>query len=279
MYVQSTGNVGIGTTSPGSLLDVNGNVNSTSITTNGTLTACNTTVSNLTVNGLVQNCLNYTANDMGFWAKATYANALDVYGFGQTGTGTVRSIISGTFSSASYRVSKPFNTSYTTWTDLLTVDFNGNTAATGTVSGTNLNLNSVSITSNQLKIGHTANTPGSGVPMGRGWFSFSSVGWIAISAGSTFCPVPSNAMDNYVGKLKVAVKNAQTSSPNTWYAEYTLNKLYGYNILVSASQGEQTFGFPGCSIVASGGTGLNNLTITATSGVNVYYSWSFEGSH
>jgi hypothetical protein len=279
MYMQSTGNIGIGSTSPGSLLDVSGNLNCTSFTTNGTLTACNTTLSNLTVNGIVQSTLNFPAADPGFFCKTLFAFALDVYGFAQTSGGTVRFVISGIYSAASYKVSKPFNTSYTSWTDLLIVDYNGNTSATGTVSGTNLNLNSVSITSNQIKIGYTANTPGSSVTLGRGWFSFSSAGWTAISTGSTFCPVPSNGMNNWVGKLKMAVKNAQTTSPNTWYAEYTLNKLYGYNIIVSASQGEQTFGFPGCLVVASGGTGLNNLTITATSGTNVYYSWSFEGSH
>jgi hypothetical protein len=250
MVIQSTGNVGINTTSPGSLLDVSGNVNRMSFTTNGTLTACNSTVSNLTVKGIVQSTLDFLATDLGFFCKTLYGSALDVYGFAQTSGGTVRSVISGTYSAGSYRVSKPFNTSYTSWTNLLTVDYNGNTAASGTVSGTNLNLNS-----NQIKIGYTANTPGSSVTLGRGWFSFSSAGWTAVSTCSTFCPVPSSGMDNWVGKLKVAVKNAQTTSPNTWYAEYTLNKLYGYNILVSVSQGEQTFGFPGCSIVASGGTG------------------------
>jgi hypothetical protein len=53
MYIQSTGSIGIGNTSPGSLLDVSGNINCTSFTTNGTFTACNSTVSNLTVNGFV----------------------------------------------------------------------------------------------------------------------------------------------------------------------------------------------------------------------------------
>jgi hypothetical protein len=241
MYIQSTGNIGIGNTSPGSLLDVSGNVNCTSFTTNGTLTACNSTVSNLTVNGIVQSTLNFPATDPGFFCKSLYGSALDVYGFAQTSGGTVRSVISGTYSACNYWVSKPFNTSYTSWTDLLTVEYNGNTVATGTVSGTNLNLNSVSITLNQIKIGYTANTLGSSVTLGRGWFSFSSAGWTAIFTGSTFCPIPSNGMDNWVEKLKVAVKNPQTTSPNTWYAEYILNKLYGYNILVSASQGEQTF--------------------------------------
>jgi hypothetical protein len=206
MVIQSTDNVGVGNTSPGSLLDVSGNVNCTSFTTNGTLTACNSTVSNLTVNGLVQSTLNFPATDPGFFFKSLYGSALDVYGFAQTSGGAVRSVISGTYSADSYRVLKPFNTSYTSWTNLLTVDYNGNTVATGTVSGTNLNLNSVSVTSNQIKIGYTANTPGSSVTLGRGWFNFSSAGWSAISTGSTFCPVPSNGMNNWVAKLKVVVK-------------------------------------------------------------------------
>jgi hypothetical protein len=320
IVIQSTGNVGINTTSPGCLLDVAGLARFVDTAITGLLTCSNglamktntwmtgtdntnrmyfatsadTTFSSpngqynflnntgATSVQITSNLgLNYPQSDPGFFCSSFYGTkpSLDIYGYGQFLTGTVRAIISGSYSAASFRVCRPFNTNYTSWTDLLTVDSSGNTAATGIVSGTNLNLNSVSVTSNQIKIGYTVNTPGSSVTLGRGWFSFSSAGWTAISTGSTFCPVSSNGMDNWVGKLKVAVKNAQTTSPNTWYAEYTLNKLYGYNILVSASQGKQTFGFPGCSIVASGGTGLNNLTITANSGTNVYYSWSFEGSH
>jgi hypothetical protein len=320
MVIQSTGNVGIITTSPGCLLDAAGSARFVDTAITGLLTCSNglamkintwmtgtdntnrmyfatsadTTFSSpngqynflknigATSVPITSNLgLNYPQSDPGFFCSSSYGTkpSLDIYGYGQFLTGRVRAIISGSYSAAFFRVCRPFNTNYTSWTNLLTVDSSGNTTATGTDSGTNLNLNSVSVTSNQIKIGYTANTPRSSVTLGRGWFSFSSAGWTAISTVSTFCPVPSNNMDNWVGKFKVAVKNAQTTSPNTWYAEYTLDKLYGYNILVSASQGEQTFGFPGCSIVASGGTSLNNLTITANSGTNIYYSWSFEGSH
>lgn len=293
MVIQSTGNVGINTTSPGCLLDVAGLARFVDTATTGLLTCSNglamktntwmtgtdntnrmyfatsadTTFSSpngqynflnntgATSVQITSNLgLNHPQSDPGFFCSSSYGTkpSLDIYGYGQFLTGTVRAIISGSYSAASFRVCRPINTNYTSWTDLLTVNSSRNTVATGTVSGTNCNLNSVSVTSNQIKIGYTANTPGSSVTLGRGWFNFSSAGWTAISTGSTFNPVPSNGMDNLVGKLKVAVKNAQTSNPNTWYAEYTLNKLYGYNILVSASQGEQTFGFPSCSIVASG---------------------------
>jgi hypothetical protein len=69
MVIQSTGYVGIINTSPGSLLDVSGNVNCTSFTTNGTLTACNSTLSNLTVNRLVQSTLNFSATNPDFFCK------------------------------------------------------------------------------------------------------------------------------------------------------------------------------------------------------------------
>lgn len=89
MHIQSTGNVGIGTTSPGSLLDVNGNVNCTSFTTNGSLTACNSTISNLTVNGIVQTGLQYPSSDPGMMVFSKYADPKDYYGYGQFGLGTV----------------------------------------------------------------------------------------------------------------------------------------------------------------------------------------------
>jgi hypothetical protein len=67
--------------------------------------------------------INYPQSDPGFMINCSYGTkpSLDIYGFGQMSGGVVRSVISGSYSAASFRVCKPFNTSYTSWTDFVTV--------------------------------------------------------------------------------------------------------------------------------------------------------------
>lgn len=154
LYIKSSGNVGIGTTSPGSLLDVNGNVNCTSFTNSGTLTACNTTVSNLTVNGIVQNALQFPANNPWLTMYTKYG-ATDYYGYGQFGTGTVRAVISGSFTSASFQVSRPNDSNLATWSNLLSVDYYGNA-----IVQNNLSVNGTGNTGGAMSVGGNLNLNG-----------------------------------------------------------------------------------------------------------------------
>jgi hypothetical protein len=179
MVIQSTGNVGINTTSPGCLLDVAGSARFEDTAITGLLTCSNglamktntwmtgtdntnrmyfatsvdTTFSSpngqynflnntgATSVQITSNLrLNYPQSDHGFFCSSFYGTkpSLDIYGYGQFITGTVRAIISGSYSAASFRVCKPFNTSHTSWTDLLTVDSSGKTSSAGNLIATNI---------------------------------------------------------------------------------------------------------------------------------------------
>jgi hypothetical protein len=169
MVIQSTGNVGINTTSPGCLLDVAGLARFVDIAITVLLTCSNglamktntwmtrtdntnrmyfatsadTTFSSPNGQYNFQNNtgatsiqitsnlgLNYPQSDPDFFCSSSYGTkpSLDIYGYGQVIIGTVRAVISGSYFAASFRVCRPFNTSYTSWTNLLTVDSYENTS-------------------------------------------------------------------------------------------------------------------------------------------------------
>jgi hypothetical protein len=88
----------------------------------------------------------------------TPATTLDYYKLGQYANGTMRVVISGSFSPATFKVCRAANNALTSFTDLMTVDA---TTATCTAS----NFSAVS----QITVGGTANVAGT-ISMGTGTF-------------------------------------------------------------------------------------------------------------
>jgi hypothetical protein len=276
MVIQAAGNVGIGTTSPGCLLDVAGSARFVDTATTGLLTCSNglamktntwmtgtdntnrmyfatsadTTLSapngqynfqnnmgNTSVQITSNLGFNYPQSEPGFMISSSYGTkpSLDAYGYGQFLTGTVRAVISGSYSAASFRVCRPFNTSYTSWTDLLTVDSSGNTNHAGSVIGTNIQSNCLSVSTNQVKISVNAVVPPTtSTKLGGVVFQLSSAGWSALGAGATFTPVANSSIDNWSGKFQLFLKNVNTTvSSQVGYNDYVLNKTYGGNISIT----------------------------------------------
>jgi hypothetical protein len=223
--------------------------------------------------------INYPVGDPGFMVSSSYGTkpSLDIYGYGQFGNGTVRSVISGSFSAASYRICRPFNTAYTSWTDLLTVDAFGNTVHAGTVIGTNIQSNCLSVSTNQIKIGVNAVLPpATSTQLGGGVFQLSSAGWSAVGAGATFTPVANSSIDNWSGKFQLFLKNVNTTvSPQVGYNDYVLSKNYGANITIT---GGASFSYTNLGTVSLTAAGNNSLNLTVASQSNLYYSWLMVGS-
>jgi hypothetical protein len=175
----STGYVGINNASPGYPLDVGGIVNCTTLqgllaysyltglpSVLSNTSPAFTTVSNASINA--SNCVNgaavcatgglqFPASDPGWMTVANYGGA-DRYGFGQWAGGQVRAVISGSYSAAGFNVCKPFNSNYTSWSNLLSVDSSGNCSNLG-----NLNVGDgmVNVT-NQLNVQGYLQQNGSG---------------------------------------------------------------------------------------------------------------------
>jgi hypothetical protein len=227
--------------------------------------------------------LNYPQSNPGFFCSSSYGTkpSLDAYGYGQFLTDTVRAVISGSYSAASYRVCRPFNTAYSSWTDLLTVDTSGNTNHAGNVIGTNIQSNCLSVSTNQIKIGvNTVLPPATSTQLGGGVFQLSSAGWSAVGAGATFQCVPNSALDNDSGKLQIFLKNVNTTvSPQVGYNDYVLNKSYGGNVSISGGASFSYTNLGTVSLTASGGSGLSNLNLTVASQSNLYYSWLMVGAY
>jgi hypothetical protein len=224
--------------------------------------------------------LNYPQSDPGFMISSSYGAkpSLDAYGFGQFSGGVVRTVISSTFSSAFYRICKTFNTAYSSWTDLLTVDSSGNTVHAGTVIGTNIQSNCLSVSTNQIKIGiNSILPPASSTQLGGGVFQLSSAGWSAVGAGATFTPVANSSIDNWSGKFQLFLKNVNTTVlPQVGYNDYVLNKTYGGNVSIS---GGASFNYTNLGTVSLTAAGNNSLSLTVASQSNLYYSWLMVGSY
>jgi hypothetical protein len=185
--------------------------------------------------------------------------------------------ISGTYSAASFRVCRPLNTSYTSWTDLLVVDSSGNTNHAGNVIGTNIQSNCLSVSTNQVKIGINAILPpATSTQLGGGVFQLSSAGWSAVGAGATFTPVANGSIDNWSGKFQLFLKNVNTTvSPQVGYNDYVLNKTYGGNVSIT---GGASFSYTNLGTVSLTAAGNNSLNLTVASQSNLYYSWFMVGS-
>jgi hypothetical protein len=161
MYVQSTGNVDVGTTSPGSLLDVAGTGSFTGVLTcsNGIAMKTSNWITSVPDNAnrmyFAQSAvtvfssptgtysfydktsgaysMQLTSNfgwrnpngDPGLLVSTSYgtpATILDIYGLGQFANGTFRAVISGSFSPTTFKICKPSNNNLLAFTDLITVD-------------------------------------------------------------------------------------------------------------------------------------------------------------
>jgi hypothetical protein len=197
MYIQSTGNVGVSTTSPGSLLDVVEIGSFTGLLTcsNGIAMKTNNWITSVSDNAnrmyFAQSAdtvfssptgtysfydktggaylMQLTNNlgwrnpngDLGLLVSTSYgtlSTTIDYYGLGQFANGTVRAVISGSFSAATFKVCRAANNALTSFTDLMTVD-----ALTATCTASNFSA------VNQITAGGTANMAGT-ISMGTGTF-------------------------------------------------------------------------------------------------------------
>jgi hypothetical protein len=319
MVIQSMGNIGINTTSPGCLFDVAGSARFVDTATTGLLTCSNglamktntwmtgtdatnkmyfatsadTTFSspngqynflnnagNTSVQITSNLGINYPQGDPGFMVSSSYGTkpSLDIYGYGQFANGVVRASISGSFSAASFRICRPFNTSYTSWTDLLTVDTSGNTVHAGSVIGTNIQSNCLSTSTNQVKIGVNAILPSAtSTQLGGGVFQLSSANWSAVGAWATFTPVANSSIDNWSGRFQLFLKNINTTvSPQVGYNDHVLNKTNGGNVSIS---GGNNFNYTNLGTVLLTAAGNNSFNLTVGSQSNLCYSWLMVGSY
>jgi hypothetical protein len=117
--------------------------------------------------------------DAGYFTVFSQSD-IDSYGFGQWGNGTVRAVISGSWSPASFRISKATATAGT-FTDMVVVNSSGDVNI-GVNSGVVRNITSPG----QLRIlANTSNTVNnSGLILAAGTSVYSGNGWVGIAANN-----------------------------------------------------------------------------------------------
>lgn len=295
----STGYVGINNAAPAYTLDVGGTVNATTLQGNlaysyltsipsvlsNTSTAytfsCNAAVSasnsvngaisctsivnsgNLTVSRTVQTGLSFPASDPGMFYYTKYSDPKDYYGFGQFPLGTVRAVISGFYSAATFKVCKPSNSNLLSFTDLMTVD--ASTATCTASNFTSLNL----ITTPTLSVSGTSTFTGAAT------FGTVNATNINNSAGNiTFKYSTASNLTLYTDgsagfRGGVAIGTAQISS-NVFAGDATYSHINNHNstgFAITQSSGGLT------TVIATAGnavrTGVNG-TLTASFSTNSF---------
>jgi hypothetical protein len=154
-----TGNLFVRNLIQSSNITVGQVLNSTTLSNSGNLSIDG----NLAVVGTVQTGLQFPSSDPGCFAFTRYGTAattLDWYATGQFANGTVRSIISGSYASASFRVCIPTNSNLASFGDLFSVDVNGSCTGCNSISLNNITCTSTLNASTLINCSRLNNTGG-----------------------------------------------------------------------------------------------------------------------